>query len=138
MLHGPKIFSFYFGFYILNFLLLHIKVLRKQPNPFWNSWLLPLRAAPHNAACPDEFPMCTQRDAPHRCEPAFSALCLWICLIFIEAIFVCFSYLNGWGEFITYWNLQTCARYLEKGNATRTVEGVHNCTNIQERGKDQL
>ena len=23
------------------------------------------RAAPHHAACPDEFPMCPQRDAPH-------------------------------------------------------------------------
>ena len=26
---------------------------------------------------------------------------------------------------------------MEKGNVTRTVEGIHNCTYIQERGKDQ-
>ena len=65
MLHGPKIFSVYFGRHILNFLLLHIKVLRKQPDPFWNSWLLPQRAAPHaltNFRC--------VRNATHRCEPA--------------------------------------------------------------------
>ena len=45
---------------------------------------------------------------------------------------------TGWWEFITYGNLQTCTCYLEKGNVTRTVEGIHNCTYIQERGKDKL
>ena len=42
---------------------------------------------------------------------------------------------TGWWEFITHGNQQTSTRYLEKRNATRTVEGIHNCTYLQERRK---
>ena len=75
MLYGPKILPFYFGRHILNFLLLHIKVLRKQDDPFWNSWLLPQRNAPRRIPCRISDVNATRRNATrrnatHRCEPA--------------------------------------------------------------------
>ena len=45
-------------------------MLRKQPDPFWNSWLLPQRDAPHaltNFRCVRDA---MRRNAMHRCEPA--------------------------------------------------------------------
>ena len=83
LFHEPKIFSFYFGLHILHFLLLHIKVLRKQPDPLWNSWLLLLHATPHHAVCQEKFLMCPQRNAMQRIgvsRPLGLILSWYLCL----------------------------------------------------------
>ena len=63
MLHGPKIFSFYFGLHILNFLSSSHKSAKETTRSILKQLTF---AATRRAACPDEFPMCPQRNAPHR------------------------------------------------------------------------
>ena len=65
LFHGPKIFLLLWTSYSLFSASSH-KSAKETTRFILKQLTFPLHTAPHHAACPDEFPMCLQRDATHR------------------------------------------------------------------------